>query len=164
MGIKFMEIFLTKFYEDGNVEEKIVGWEKELFKLLEEMGKETDIEVDINDIGEIIVFYGCAKAHIRFFYEKGNGTYFIITAPLVFLPDEDYVEFYRYLLDWNDSYDTLGKISTHGDYVHIEFSLDAKYGSEELIKYAVEKILFIADELINELMDEFGVQRFDEWD
>ena len=156
---------MTFYSGKESTEEKIERWKEDITDLLKEMEQDpdADVEIGMHNDREIHVRNGLSEVCITFLPIEDNATYFCVTSPLVYLPNDNFVAFYRSLLDINDIlYETPGKLSTHKDFVQMEFSLNTDYLSDDLVKHAVQSILEIADELIIELMDKFGVQRVDE--
>ena len=167
LKFKLINNFFFRLF-DGNKskDKKIKKWNKELFNFLEKMGKDPEADIHVNELdnGDIIIRKGYILVSIGFIPGEDDNTYINIISPLVYLPQHNFVAIYRRLLDINDSLNqSSGKFSTHDDYVKLEFSLNIKYLSIELIEYTVLNIIDEALSIKAELREEFEVLPYDIW-
>ncbi|HOH50247.1 MAG TPA: YbjN domain-containing protein [Candidatus Hydrogenedentes bacterium] len=153
-----MGIFSAMFSESK--EDKIARWKKDILELLKTLPEEEDVAVDIDDTGKIVAQKGSAMTFVSFITEEDNDIYLMVWSPLVYLPKENFVAFYRYLLDRNNEMICPARLVTDGDVVELEAVFDTDFLSDDVIRYLVLMVLNAADILDDELVNEFGVKRW----
>lgn len=152
-----MGIFSAMFGESK--EERITRWKKNILEILELITEEEGAHVQLDDAGRIVALKGSAITYVDFIKDDDNDTYLVVYSPLVYLPKENYVAFYRYLLDRNNGMLSPARLVTNGDVVELEAVLDTDFLSDDMVRFVAASVLNGADVLDDELVEEFGVKR-----
>lgn len=149
-----MGIFKGIFGEERS--DKVNRWKKEIFVMLSNL--EADgFFVDWDEDGDIIVNKGSAYGSVLF-VEDDNDMYLVVSVPIVFLPQENCLAFYRKLLDMNFCIPIMGKFSTDEDRVYYRTLLDVDFITDDMMRLAVIESMKVADDIDDELSKEFGAK------
>ena len=101
---------------------------------------------------------GSAKVYI-FVQESPSGALIRITAPLVYIPDNNLEVFYRHLLDLNTNL-TNCALSTHENIVLAVSQRPTLGMCQAELEELVWNVAYVADLLDNKLADEFKLQLY----
>lgn len=123
------------------------------------MLNESDLEKgeDWDEMEEGFLFHsGSAIIAIQFFVDEDQTSYVVLHSPIVKLPPDNLLAFYRHLLELND--DIAGQVSVGVD--HDVVSVIAGRAIEGLTEEGLLHVMLmvggIADDLDDRLHDEFG--------
>lgn len=125
--------------------------------------KPEDHRVELDDENELawVVGRGSIRAGIRIFWDAEGGIgWFSVEAPLVRLPDDNLLPFYRKLLDLNGEYPGV-TLQTRGDVVYLDCGrpLDGLDPTEA--EEILHRVTGIADELDDLLAEEFDAPLYE---
>ena len=154
-----MGLFSTLFGETP--EKKIARWREELLEGLPSLLSEGDDFGLSEDQTEVIVRNGSAHIFIGFGADEDEEVYLIIHSPLVLMPRDNLLPFYRKLLDLNNAETLLGRLAMAGDIVVLRCALPVDGLSDETFGGCIGEMMAEADFLDDILIDEFGVKRFE---
>jgi len=146
-----MGIFKGIFGEERS--DKVNRWKKQIFEMLSNL-EDDGYLVDWDDEGDILVKKGSAIGNV-FFVEDGNDMYLVVSVPIVFLPQENCLAFYRKLLDMNYGIPVMGKLSTNEDRVYYRTLLDVDFITDDMVRFAVIETMNVADDIDDVLSEEF---------
>jgi hypothetical protein len=154
-----MGLFSVLFGE--TTEKKIARWKEELLDALPSLlSKEDDFELS-EDQTEVVVRRGSAHISIGFGADEDEEIYLIIYSPLVFMPRDNLLPFYRKLLDLNNAETLLGRLATVGNMVVLRCALPVDGLSDETFGDCIGEMMAEADLLDDLLIEEFSVKRFE---
>lgn len=154
-----MGLFSTLFGETP--EKKIARWKGELLEALPSLLSEGDAFDLSEDQTEVVVRSGSAHTFIGFGIDEEDQVYLIIYSPLVFMPQDNLLPFYRKLLDPNNDEALLGRLAMAGNMVVLRCALPVNGLSDETFGHCVGEMMAEADFLDDLLIEEFGVKRFE---
>jgi hypothetical protein len=149
--------FLSNFFNES-AEEKMKSWRDELVNFLSKVLDEDQFMVD--DDGDVVIVAGTAHVFVEFGIDDEGEGWVVIHSPLVRLPEDNLLPFYRRLLDLNNEPFLFGSLSTRNDVVVLTRTIPVKGLEEEAFKFIVERICFEADDLDDKFIDEFKAPRF----
>ena len=152
-----MGLFSTLFGEAP--EKKIARWREDLLEALPSLLSEGDGFGLSEDQTEVIVRSGSAHIFIGFRIDEEDEVYLVIYSPLVFMPRDNLLPFYRKLLDLNNAETLLGRLAMAGDIVFLRCALPVDGLSDEIFGHCVGEMMAEADFLDDTLIEEFGVKR-----
>lgn len=100
---------------------------------------------------------GSANFEIGFF-QYNNTDYFYVASPVVKLPEENLLPFYRRLLELNDFYIGV-KLSVKGNQVWMLGQRECEGMDEGEATRLIDNVRLIADDIDDKLMNEFGATK-----
>ena len=150
--------FLKKFFNDS-AEDKITKWRDELVELLPKVLEEED-DFTVDEDGDVIIRKGSAHVVVEFTIDEDQDGWVIIHSPLVRLPEENLLPFYRRLLDLNNQPFLFGSLSTNDDVVVLTRTIPAEGLEEDAFIFNVQRLCVEADDLDDILINEFKAPRF----
>lgn len=159
-----MGIFSDLFGEttEETTETRLSRWRSELMEALPALLSEGDTFWPSIDNQEVTIQHGSAHVIVGFVVDEEDGEgYVTIDAPLVFLPKENLLPFYRRLLDLNNLPLLLGSLSTEGNIVVLRRTVPIRGLDEEGFGDNIFSLCAEADELDDMLIEEFGARRFE---
>jgi len=140
-------------------EEKVKEWRDELWEALPQMFQDETDRYGINDEGNIAIKKGSATVFVDFgISEDGEFGWAIVYSPLVYLPKENLLPFYKRLLDINFDDSVFGTLSTDEDVVYLNRTLVIEGPDEQDLMFNVVTLAEEADDLDDYLVSEFGAQ------
>ena len=152
--------FFSDIFSDSP-EEKIDRWRNELVEALPRILKEED-GFEVDDDGSVNVKIGSVYVFVEFaIVEEENEGLVVIYSPLVIMPKENLLPFYRKLLDLNNNYFQFGSLSMRDNIAVLTRTIPVEGLEESAFLHNVGQICDEADFLDDELINEFGVKRFD---
>jgi len=154
-----MGLFSAIFGE--TTEAKAMRWMDELWEALPQLLPQGDAYERSEDEPEIIIRHGSAHVVVGIGSDDEGDGYVIIKSPLVFLPKENLLPFYRRLLDLNCGDLMLGALATEGNTILLRTTVPMAGLDEDGFRFWVFSTLGLADELDDLLIDEFGARRFE---
>ena len=155
-----MGIFSGLFGE--TVEKRLSRWRSELLEALPDLLPEGDAFWPNIDSEEVIIQHGSVHVVVGFAVDEEEGEgYVIIESPLVFLPKDNLLPFYRRLLDLNKAPLLLGSLSTEDNVVVLRRTVPIRGLDEEGFGLNVFNLCAEADDLDDLLIEEFGTRRFE---
>ena len=140
-------------------EKKVVRWQEELLKVLPGVLSEGDAFDLSEDKSEIIIRRGSAHVFVGFGVNEGDNAYVVIYSPLVVLPRENLLPFYRKLLDLNNEEQLLGRLATEGNEIILRSTIPMEGLSEKAFCSYVFTLMEKADILDDQLIEEFRTRR-----
>lgn len=152
-----MSIFSRVFSDKA--EKKINKWRNELIELLPNMLEDED-DFGVDDEGDLHILKGSAHVFVDFGVDDDGDGWVTIHSPLVRLPKENLLPFYRRLLDLNNEPFLFGSLSTTGDIVVLTRTIPVDGLEEDAFVYNVQKLCFEADDIDDLLITEFEAPRF----
>jgi len=152
--------FFSEFFAE-EPKDRLERWRKELFEALPQALSPDDTFCLSEDQQEIIIKHGSTHVVVGFTVDEEGDGYVVIDSPLVFLPKENLLPFYRRLLDLNNNPLMLGSLSTEGNVVTLRRTMPIQGLDEEGFLLAVFSVCAQADELDDLLIEEFEASRFE---
>lgn len=154
-----MGIFSGLF--SASTEAKLARWHTELMETLPSL---LDSEDTIEPVeGGIRIQHGSVALIIKFIIDGEDGeAYVMITSPLVFLPKDNLLAFYRKLLDLNSAL-MIGSLSTDDKVVLLRRVIPVGGLDEKGLQQSVVWMCYEADKLVDDLNSEFHARKYS-WD
>ncbi len=149
------------FSEIGDTDdEKLLKWREELLEILPALLDDEEDDFGIDDDGDVIIRKGSAHVWVEFGIDDDLDGWVVIHSPLVRLPDDNLLPFYRKLLDLNNDPSQFGALSTNRDIVVLRRTIPVNGLDAEAFIFNVSVLCAEADALDDVLMEEFGAPRF----
>jgi len=143
-------------------EKKMERWQQELLKMLPRVLSEEDAFNLIEEESVIVIRRGSAHVFVAFGVNEDNednDSYVVIYSPLVVLPRENLLPFYRKLLDLNNREGLLGRLATEGNEIILRSTIPMEGLSEKSFYTYVFTLMEEADILDDQLIGEFHTKR-----
>jgi hypothetical protein len=139
--------------------ETLEAWRQELWEALPGIFSDEEDRYGINDEGNVAIKKGGATLFVDFGLDEENDVGWVLAySPLVHLPEEDLLPFYRKLLDINYDESVVGRLSTHDDTVFLAKSLTTEGCSVRAFILMVAELAGEADGIAEYLVKEFGAR------
>ena len=143
----------------GTTEKKLGRWKQELLKALPRVLSEEDNFDLSDDKSAIVIRRGSAHVLVDFVVNEDDDAYVVIYSPLVVLPRENLLPFYRKLLDLNNEEQLLGRLATEGNEIILRSTIPMEGLSEKAFCSYVFTLMEEADILDDQLIEEFRTRR-----
>jgi hypothetical protein len=141
-------------------EKQLEEWRNVLVEALPKVLEGDDAFWLSEDDEDVIIKKGSAHVFVSFLLDEDGDGYVQINAPLVRLPKENLLPFYRRLLDLNGMFLASGAFATEGNLIVLRHVLPIKGVDEEGFGLAVFALCNQADEVDDLLVNEFAAPRF----
>jgi hypothetical protein len=151
--------FFSDLFSDDPIE-KLTAWRDELVKVLPDILDEEDDFV-VDEDGDVQILKGSARVFVEFIVDEDGQGFVVIGSPLVHLPKENLLPFYRRLLDLNSDPLRFGALATREDFVVLTRTIPINGLEEEAFLFNVHVLCLEADDLDDALINEFDAPRFD---
>lgn len=139
--------------------EVVEEWRKELWEALPEIFCDEDDRYGVNDDGDIAIRKGGATLFVNFGLDEDQGAGWVLAySPLVHMPEEALLPFYRKLLDINYDESVMGRLSTHEDVVYIARAQNTEGCNVRALISMVAELAEEADGIAACLIKEFGAR------
>lgn len=134
-------------------------WRQELWEALPGILGDEDGRCGMNDEGNIALKKGEATIFVDFGIDEAQGVgWVLVYSPLVSMPEDNLLPFYRKLLDINYDESVMGRLSTCDDVVFLARSLGTDFSNHRAV---IEMVTALANEaagLCDFLVKEFGAR------
>lgn len=145
--------------EERTAAEIVDGWRQELWEALPGIFSDEEDRYGINDEGNIAIRKGCATLFVNFVLDEDSGVGGVLVySPLVHMPEEALLPFYRKLLEINYDESVLGRLSTHEDVVYLARALTSEGCDQRAVIATVAALANEADGIASYLIGEFGAR------
>ena len=139
---------------------KIGRWLVKTIELLPAILNDEDTFTVSEDESEVLIQRGSARTYVSFIVDEENDPWVIFYSPLVFLPKDNLLPFYRALLDLN--YEMMpGRLATHENFALLKYEILVEHLSDQLFRSMLYSMTRAADYLDDRLIKEFGVRRWE---
>ena len=153
---------LTKIlssFKDKTVREQVDEWRQQLWEALPGILTDEDDRCGMNDDGNIAIKKGAATLFVNFGLDEDNDVgWVLVYSPLVDMPEDTLLPFYRKLLDINYDESVMGRLSTHEDVVYLARALTTEGCDQRAVISTVAAMADEADGIAEYLINEFGAR------
>ena len=145
--------------KEKNAAEKLDEWRQELWEALPGIFSDEKDLYGMNDEGNVAIKKGGATLFVEFGLDEDNDFgWVLIYSPLVYMPEDALLPFYRKLLDINYDESVVGRLSTNEDIVYLARTLTTDDRDLRAVLSTVAALAYEADGITEYLIEEFDVR------